>query len=107
MHSFINTNQYPFTSSPTLTDCSSYHSDQDPSNIQSPSSTSSDTSSTSNDEYNTVAPVEKVVPVPQLNLKKKSKSYACQYCAKSFNRPSALKTHNYIHTDEKQFQCLR
>lgn len=38
---------------------------------------------------------------------KSSKSYPCTYCFKCFNRPSALKTHMYTHTDEKPFQCLR
>lgn len=38
---------------------------------------------------------------------KPKKSYACQYCQKVFNRPSALQTHTYTHTAEKPFQCLR
>lgn len=38
---------------------------------------------------------------------KEKKIYPCNQCSKFFNRPSALETHNYTHTQEKPFQCLR
>lgn len=38
---------------------------------------------------------------------KPKKVFACTYCQKVFNRPSALQTHTYTHTAEKPFQCLR
>ncbi|KAI9248684.1 hypothetical protein EDC94DRAFT_488735, partial [Helicostylum pulchrum] len=34
------------------------------------------------------------------------KIYPCNQCSKFFNRPSALETHAYTHTQEKPFQCL-
>ncbi|KAI9252649.1 hypothetical protein BY458DRAFT_522626 [Sporodiniella umbellata] len=33
--------------------------------------------------------------------------YKCKTCSKLFSRPSALKTHTYIHTGEKPYQCNR
>lgn len=40
-----------------------------------------------------------------LYTKNKGEQYACHICQKSFNRPSALQTHSYIHTGEKPYQC--
>ncbi|KAI8983710.1 hypothetical protein BDB01DRAFT_722449 [Pilobolus umbonatus] len=37
--------------------------------------------------------------------KKSKKQYPCPYCNKNFTRPSALKTHEYTHTEEKPFEC--
>ncbi|KAL1405392.1 hypothetical protein Q8F55_009023 [Vanrija albida] len=31
--------------------------------------------------------------------------YACQYCAKTFSRPSSLRIHTYSHTGERPFVC--
>ncbi|KAI9308868.1 hypothetical protein BJ944DRAFT_259466 [Cunninghamella echinulata] len=36
---------------------------------------------------------------------KNDQQYTCEICQKSFNRPSALQTHSYIHTGEKPYQC--
>ena len=35
----------------------------------------------------------------------KGKVYTCQYCLKTFNRPSSLKIHTYSHTGERPFVC--
>ncbi|EIM21337.1 hypothetical protein E3Q22_01168 [Wallemia mellicola] len=35
----------------------------------------------------------------------KGKVYTCQYCSKTFNRPSSLKIHTYSHTGERPFVC--
>ncbi|KAI9279636.1 hypothetical protein BY458DRAFT_502358 [Sporodiniella umbellata] len=31
--------------------------------------------------------------------------YICQYCPKTFSRPSSLQVHTYSHTGEKPFEC--
>lgn len=31
--------------------------------------------------------------------------YICQYCCKTFSRPSSLQVHIYSHTGEKPFEC--
>ncbi|TIB17914.1 hypothetical protein E3P92_00856 [Wallemia ichthyophaga] len=35
----------------------------------------------------------------------KGKIYTCEYCYKTFNRPSSLKIHTYSHTGERPFVC--
>lgn len=37
--------------------------------------------------------------------KTKKKIYPCEFCNKSFTKPSALRSHTYTHTGEKPFAC--
>ncbi|KAF8588903.1 hypothetical protein K439DRAFT_1334234 [Ramaria rubella] len=34
-----------------------------------------------------------------------SKRYVCQHCGKRFGRPSSLKTHEIVHSDDKPYEC--
>lgn len=73
------------------------------------SSSSSLSSSSSNgtinytSNNNEVTTQANIIPIPV----KEKKIYPCSQCSKFFNRPSALETHSYTHTQEKPFQCLR
>jgi uncharacterized Zn-finger protein len=47
-------------------------------------------------------------PPPSSNQRLKQRDLSmrkCESCGKEFSRPSALKTHTYVHTGERPYPC--